>query len=212
MTMAVPMQPQKDVVPPCFGKEWDHNEPECAGGPDPNFQAADGGHIRPQCAVFARCGARTQAMKQATAPNVVPASSLTRPPMVTPPPQQAPRTWPDYIAQQAQRQNAPPPPSAWVERQRLEAMTAARPPLQPPMHSAPPTFQHNYPIHSPAVRYELNYTMPGYLTTPEERGQGESLLAVIFREIIRAIFKAVGHTVAHSFDTRTLKGPPPNDK
>lgn len=210
MTMAVPM-PQRDVVPPCFGQEWDPKEPECSGGPDPNFQAADGGHIRPQCAVFARCGARTQALKQAraTGTNVVPATSLVRPAVITPPPaQQPPKTFADYIARQAAQAN---PNASWVERQRLEAMTSPRPPMQVPVPSGAvsPTFSQHYPMaaHSPATRYELNYTMPGYLTIPEERGQGEGLLAVLFREIIRAIFKAVGHTVAHSFDTRPLKDP-----
>jgi hypothetical protein len=50
--------------------------------------------------------------------------------------------------------------------------------------------------------------MPGYLTVPEERVEGEGLFAVLLREIIRGIFKAVGHVVAHAFDTRRLKEPP----
>lgn len=201
MTMAVP-QPHADVLPACFGQGWDPREPECAGGPDPNYQARDGGHIRPQCGVFARCGARTTLLKQTA--QVVPASSLVRPHVGAPPPatppQAPPRTFPEYMA----RQNA-----EWVEKQRLSAMGAPRPAVAP-TSSISPTFQHPYPstVHSPATRYELNYTMPGYLTVPEERGQGESLWSVFFREIVRAMFKAVFHAGSHFMDTRRLKDPP----
>ena len=195
MTMSAPSL-QRDVVPVCFGKEWDPRESECAGGPDPNYTDADGGHVRAQCQVFSRCGARTQQMKNATG-NLIPAQNLTRPPIITPPPPQGPpRTFHDYMS----RTNA-----EWVEEQRRKAMGTPRPPQAAPTWTPPQALGHSVQVHSPAHRYELNYTMPGYLTVPEERGEGEGLMAVLFREIIRAIFKAVGHTIAHSFDSRRMK-------
>jgi hypothetical protein len=192
MTMsAAPLQ--RDVVPVCFGKEWDPREPECTGGPDPNFNDANGGHVRQQCEVFSRCGARTQQLKNAGG-NLISPQTLVRPPLITPPPQQ-PKTFSDYM----NRTNA-----EWVEKQRREAMAAPRPVQAAPTWT-PPMGQSLHSVHSPAHRYELNYTMPGYLTVPEERAEGEGLMAVLFREIVRAIFKAVGHTIAHSFDSRKMK-------
>lgn len=191
MTMSAPSL-QRDVVPKCFGLEWDPREPECAGGPDPNFSDAHGGHVREQCQVFSRCGARTQQMKNASG-NLIPPQNLVRPPIVTPPPQIT-RPFGDLSR----------PSSEWVERERLRAMAAVRPAQPVPTGIPYVNTTPHYQAHYPAQRFELNYTMPGYLTVPEERGEGEGLIAVLLREVIRAIFKAIGHTVAHSFDMRPM--------
>jgi hypothetical protein len=60
----------------------------------------------------------------------------------------------------------------------------------------------------PANAYHLNYMMPGYLTLPEEREPGESLVSVLLREALRAVFKALGHSISHFFDSRRLKEKP----
>jgi hypothetical protein len=201
MTMAVPI-PQGDVVPPCFGLEWNPREPECTGGPDANFQDGSGGHIRDQCAVFARCGARTQALRQSRqTSNVIPPGNLVRPPMVTPPPaqhQHPPRSFKEYLERQG---------SNYVEQQRVAALQGPRPPVSAPVQTQSPTFQHTYPsqAHYPAARYELNYTAPEFLTVPEERGEGDTFLSVLIRELIRAAAKALGLAFASAFDRRVLK-------
>lgn len=194
MTMAVPM-PQRDVVPPCFGKEWNPREPECAGGPDPNFTDAHGGHIRQQCEVFSRCAARTQILKNSS--NLVPTSSLVRP-LITPPPPPAPvRTFDEWARQQNVN---------WVEEQRLRALSAPRPAQGPTVpHSPQQQLGGHYAAHYPATRYELNYAAPDVLTVPEERVEGEHWVWPFLREGGRAAIKFLFMAWAASLDKNRLR-------
>ena len=194
---------RKDDLPSCFGKDWDRNVPECAGGPENGYiHPKNGSHVREQCNFFTSCGARTQARNM----SLIPTSSLLRPPVVTPPPQQtAPQNFSDYIRQQ-QAQH--------VEQQRLAGMTGARPVVAPAVvpqaqQITPQMQQHllqQAHLHYPATTYGLNYQMPSYLSTPEVHEPGESVWSVLMREVVRSMFKALGHAVSHFFDARTLKG------
>jgi hypothetical protein len=59
-------------------------------------------------------------------------------------------------------------------------------------------------IH-PASTYQLNYVVPGYLSVPEPRADGESVWRVLGRLVLRAILKALGQELAHFADTHPLK-------
>ncbi len=116
--------------------------------------------------------------------------------MVTPPPE----TFADYL----RKRN-----SEYAESMRQAAFTQPQPqpgvvPRTVPVVGQPqqaPTVV----AHHPGQVYHLNYTMPGYLSVPEERLPGESLGSVLMREIIRSILKAAGHALAHFFDSRRIK-------
>ena len=195
-------------TPSCFGKNWDKNEAECAGGPDAGFvHPKTGLHMREQCNFFQSCGTRTQATRNA---QIIPPDTLIRPQLPPAPPQAGNFT--DFVRAQAVQQ---------VEAQRLAAMTAARPPMPQTVQPSQIQYQHSpwvpqppqlhaYPqalIQHPAPTYQLNYQMPGYLSVPEVREAGEGLLAVLFREVLRSMFKATGHSVSHFFDTRPFRQP-----
>jgi hypothetical protein len=71
---------------------------------------------------------------------------------------------------------------------------------------APPSAQpYAHPAPQQAAAWVLNYAMPSYLSTPETQHPGETIWSVLLRELIRALFKAGGHTLAHFFDVRPLK-------
>jgi hypothetical protein len=202
------MQPLNDV-PTCFAKDWDKNAPECAGGPDPSFvHPVTQLHIREQCSFFNQCGARTQAARQA---QVIRPETLVRPsPGWQPPPSPQtapvgpPQTFADYLRQQHAHN---------VEAQRQAALSGIRPPQQavftaPSPQPQPHPMMHPGPwgqVQYPASRYELNYTMPAYLSVAEERLPGEGLTRVLLREVLRSVLKAIGHAFAHFFDSRTIR-------
>lgn len=184
--MNLQTQPQ---LPACFGKDWDKNAPECSGGPDPSYvHPQTGQHVREKCDFFSMCGARTQASRVAYSQAVIPPQNLIRPPVVTPPPVTVPQNFGQFMTQQQ---------AQFAEAQRLAAMSASRPVV--PVVQTPVTMVH------PASTYQLNYQMPAYLSVPEERQPGESIWSVLGREILRSMFKATGHAVAHHFDARKLK-------
>jgi hypothetical protein len=181
-----------EEVPSCFGREWNKNEPECAGGPDQGFTHPKSGlHVREPCNFFQSCGVRTQALRQAQSA-VVPPQQLLRPP------QQTPQTFADFM----RLKNA-----EYAEQQRVQAMGGVRPPtpvVQPQQQVQQQVHVMGAP-HHPAPVYQLNYMMPGYLSMPEERLPGEGLFPVLLREVIRSMLKALGHSVSHFFDARSFK-------
>lgn len=187
---------KREELPTCFGREWDKNVSECAGGPDPAFTNPKTGlHVREQCNFFQACGARTQAQRAAAQQQqrLIPTSSLfshTQPPTPTAPP----TTFSDYLRQQQ---------ASYVEAQRLAATGR---PITVPQQQQQVIYgaaQH------PAPMYQLNYMMPGYLSVPEERQPGEGLWGVLLREVFRSIFKALGHSVSHFFDSRPIRDKKP---
>lgn len=187
-------------TPPCFGdtKLWSAVEPECAGGPDPKYvEETTGSHIRRRCSFFESCG-NTVAKKQ----QILSAHSLIRPgiplgpipaPAVNAPPQRTAMT------------QAPPTP-----QQLIHSFMQQRPPTvaQPPQVQYYQQPQPQGPVHSPASVYQLNYAMPAYLSVPEQRQPNQGILSVLGREMVRAMGKSLGHTIAHFFDMNPFKLPP----
>lgn len=198
---------RREEVPVCFAKEWDKNAPECAGGPDPDFvHPITKLHVHEQCNFFTSCGSRQEATKRA---QLIPPSSLFRGPGGAPWQPQAPaaatyagppQTFADFLRRQA---------SDAAEVQRQAAMTGQRPPAAPFQPGVQPQYMHQQVqqgyVHRPATNYQLNYEMPPYLSAPEDRHPGEGLMPVLFREIVRSMFKALGHAIAHFFDARQMK-------
>jgi hypothetical protein len=178
---------KREEPPVCFGSHlWDKNSPECAGGPDANYVNPDNQkNVRYACNFFHSCGTRA-AMR-----GLVPPSQLVRPGLVTPAPAPSPPTFPTA------------PASGFAEFiKRVEDGRQAvlgRPP------GPQPTQPYAQPATHPAASWVLNYAMPSYLSTPEVQHPGESIWQVLLRELIRSLFKAGGHAVAHFFDARTLK-------
>ena len=200
-TVSIPVSTE---LPKCLGKDWDRNAVECAGGPDPGFDDGRGGHIRKQCNYYQTCAARTQASKQQSL-------LLARPP--APAPQAAPTAPPQTFEGYLSRQ---------IEQQRqAAAATVWRPPVVLPQVAPVPQYPSQYQPHPqamqpyypqqpgpqfPAAQYQLNYQVPGYLTVPEDRADGEGLMSVLFREMCRGTGKAAGQVLAHFFDVRTFRG------
>lgn len=199
--MNLPLIQAKTEEPPnCFGKQWEQNAPECAGGSDPTYlHPSNQTHVRETCAFFGACGARTQAAKQARQAAPIPTSHLFRPngglPQVAP--QEQSGQFQQYAKQLEAQRNAQ---LAVIAQQTQQKALAAQQQIAYPFVPGQ--------VH-PAHQYQLNYQMPGYLTVPEELPQGGSLWGVLFREILRAIFKSSGHTVSHFFDVNPLRRNPP---
>lgn len=197
----------KNTPPQCFGKSWEQNAAECAGGPDPAYKDENGGHVRETCAFFNACGTRTQAMKMEEASrNLVPATSLVRqwagrPTQVTNPQptggtQQAIQqfTQQQYDAMQKQ-----------LQAQQMAAWQRGQVPQQmmPQMVGMPqPGFQQMMPV---------NFEIPQYLTQREFRRPDEGLFRVLGREVARSMMKSAGHTFANFFDSTPFFGPPPKE-
>lgn len=187
-------------TPGCFGQDWDSKEPECAGGPHPTRRnPRDGSHTLDRCNFFASCGARTAATRNANG-TLIPAQNLVRPPVVTPPPapQPAPQTFAQWMQNQPKPQPVPTYPGTPTATMPQPAAPQA---VQPQAHFMP-----GAPVH-PAQTWQLNYSSPPFLSTPEMKQPGETIWAVLFREVLRAMLKGAAHAAAHFFDARPLKGP-----
>ena len=186
--MQVTVNRPSNTTPICFSKEWDGNDPECAGGADANYtDPVTGQHVRQACIWFHSCGIRAQAMRNAAAQPALGRSTQGALQLSPLPPQ---ATFADHLRQQ--------------EASRLEAMrqTAL---MRPVAQTAVVGTQFaNYP----ASTYQLNYVMPGYLTVPEVQQPGEGLMAVLLREFVRALIKAGAHAVSHFADVRLFKSAP----
>lgn len=205
MNVVTTTQPR---LPSCFGVDWDKNEPECAGGPHPTrSNPKTGSHVLERCDFYAACGQKVAAAKNANG-TLIPAQQLVRPPVVTPPPaiplqqpqqpQQQPSTFQQWLAAQSASRAAAPHPGTPTA-----TMPQAPQPVQQPI-------PHYVPAGAvqPATTWQLNYTSPPFLSNPEMKQPGETIWAVLFRELLRATFKGMAHAAAHFFDTRVLKGPP----
>lgn len=192
--------PNREDVPTCFGSShWDPRAVECAGGADPKYtHPKNQSHVRDACDFFQQCGIRSQAARMGA--QLIPAQQLRRPPMfpVPPPPapivqQQAP-TFREYMQHQ--------------QRPTQMAVPQYYPPQQQYPYQQPPQV-HMAPGQFPASVYQLNYQVPGYLSVPEQRTWGGSVWGLLGREALRAILKALGHTVAGYFDSQPFRLPPP---
>jgi hypothetical protein len=105
------------------------------------------------------------------------------------------------------QQQAPQTFGQWLGNAQAAHVAAQRPPVQvpqAPQYAQQPQMYVGAPVN-PATTWQLNYTMPSYLSTPEIRHPGESIWAVLLREVLRAMGKALGHSVSHFFDARVFK-------
>lgn len=169
--------------PSCYGSLWDGTSPECRGGVDPAYKNEEtGSNLRDRCKWFDSCGSRTQAAKQS---QYVDPRNLVRNNVV-------PTIQPLQQPPPFQSKFNPPPPVQQVIR-----------PAYPPMQQAP--VQVNQMGMMP-----VNYQMPGYLSVPEVRYEGEGFMKILWRTVLRAVGKSVGHSVSHLFDTTVLGTPPVN--
>lgn len=188
--------------PSCFGTDWDSKEPECAGGPHPTRRnPRTGSHVLDACDWYLSCGARTNASKNASG-TLIPVQNLFRTPNAptntTPPVTPAmpqPTTFGQWI--QGQRPGGAPVVHPGVPTATMPQPSAPAQPQQQ-VHFAPGT------VH-PAQTWQLNYTSPPFLSTPETLQPGESIWKLLLREVLRAMGKGAGHAIAHFFDTRALK-------
>lgn len=203
------VQQQTAGVPSCYGVKpngemlWDPKSSECAGGHDPSFTDANGGHIRRKCQFFESCGAKVQAAKlqQSGVANRLPliptpmgpgnqafsqfvqqqqlAAPPASPPFPTRPSYQQQQMWQQQYQQQQQQQ--------YMQQQQMMygQMPFGYAPMMP-----------------------VNYQMPAYLSMQEPCLPGESVWRMLGRSIFRSMGKSVGHTVSHFFDSTVLAVPP----
>lgn len=198
--------------PDCFGKSWNPKDVLCNGGADIMYRdEKTGSRVRPQCDFFSSCGARVahSSMEQS---RLLPATSLIRSPTPqtpAPPPIQQAATPPSWMSQ-AQMQN-------WMNEQaRTMANQMFREMQQYPQANRTVAQQQYAPAAYPQgggyfdPRFQpmpVNYQMPGYLTTPEPRYEGTSLIGMLFRTLFRSVMKAGGHSFSHFWDTYPMGGP-----
>ena len=194
--------------PPCFGKSWERDSPECVGGPDSAYDDGKGGHIRESCGFYSACGSRTQAVKMEEAQkNLIPATSLAKAwqgRSTTPNPQPLGGT--SFGIQQftAQQQLE----AAQKQMQQMQAQMAAWQrgqfqPQSPMMQMAPVMPHHGYQQMMP-----VNFEIPQYLTKREYRKPDEGIFRVLGREVARSMMKSAGHTFANFFDSTPFFEPP----
>lgn len=216
---------------------WQPQHPECAGGPDPAFvNPVDGGNTRPKCPWFAQCAAETSSNKLAEA-RVIPAQTQNAPlriPVMQPQPQagalaNAARGIVQGVAQVAAKAQTPvPAPTPQPIQMYQQPQVPVRPPqwqpqpqpqqYQPYAMQAPqygqvpmvPPWQAGMPQVVPMNMPTPGMQMMGYLAVPEPVIEGQHWAARLGFSVLRAMFKASGHTVANFFDFNTFGGPWPN--
>lgn len=194
---------REEGPPDCFGKSWNPSDVLCAGGADITFRDdKTGSRVRPQCDFFSSCGARVAHTKMEQT-RLMPAQNLIR----SPTPQQQQPT--------PQMQVSPQMTQAQMQQYMNEQAKAMATQMLQQMRQYPQAGR-------PATQYELapypqggffdqrfqpmpvNFQMPAYLTVPEARGEGDSLLGMLFRTLFRSVMKAGGHSFSHFWDTMPM--------
>ena len=159
--------------PECFGEIWDPKATECAGGYDPGYVASNGSKVRPVCDFFQSCKIRTT-LKQSS-------DALARQALIPP----------------GQLIRPPAVPYGPVVPNRQYASTQQPPAQQPPQWA----MQHPQFQMQPVQMVPMAHAMPQYLAAPEVWHQGESYWHPLVRSVGRGLGKALGHTIAHFFDS-----------
>jgi hypothetical protein len=98
-----------------------------------------------------------------------------------------------------------------IQQQALQhAVQAITSPLVAPQNPGYHGWQQQpYGIQVPLqAMMPMSTQMPAYLTVAEPRRENESIWSVLFIELVRSIFKSLGHTAAHFFDNTPLRSPP----
>lgn len=191
--------------PQCFGKHWDENAVECAGGRDPTYTDAQTGmHIRDRCGFFHSCGVRVQAQKQEQ--RLLPAAQLIRPQFQNTPFQNQPT--PQPINQQIQLPvNQPGAISQFALQQQINQLTQANQLLQQQLTQTRQIQSHGQSYLGQAVQsiqplpmMAMEMSVPRYLTVPEPRREHSSIWALLGKEVARSLMKSAGHTMANFWD------------
>lgn len=201
-----------DPPPDCFGKSWNTTDVLCTGGADITYRDdKTGSRLRPQCDFFSSCGARVAHTKMEQT-RLMPAQNLIRSPT---PQQQQPTPQVQISPQmtQAQMQQYLNEQAKAMATQMLQQMRqypqAGRPATQYDLATYP---QGGGFFDQRFQPMPVNYQMPGYLTVPEARGEGDSLLGMLFRTLFRSVMKAGGHSFSHFWDTMPMGRLPPNNQ
>jgi hypothetical protein len=166
--------------PPCFGQLFDDKAPECVGGFDSKWTGGVGGNrVRPTCDFVNACAQKTH--QAANPQQVIPTSNLIRPPQ--------PHT---TFGTSASPGDARPPTP-------MQSRAWAPPSQQQP---APPqtygTQHYTYP-----TQFAGHYGIPQFLTVRQPVNSGP-ILERMWWETLRSIGKAIGHTLAHFFDSEVF--------
>lgn len=171
--------------PQCFGKSHNATDKLCVGGVDHTFTNSKGEHVRPACAFQASCSIRTVATKHN---NMVPSSSLVRPPLL-----QTPATAPYPTQSPAQ------PPIQQTRPWQPQSHPSAYWSNQSNHWSQNHGHQNMMPLYSP---------VPQYLSVREPMNEGR--MKRLFVEVGRSIGKSLGHTIANFFDMESFTDDPKN--
>ncbi len=177
--------------PSCFGEVWSPEDVECFGGLDPGYRnPATGRQMREQCECYEACGSHTQAKAlEEIRTQLISRDSLRSP-------TQERTTTSTTLATQFKQ----PSPVLYPKHDPIRDHQLQRP-AQPSMEQPVPQQQYMHP----AQMMPVNYGMPAYLSTPEQRFDGEGFFLFALRVIVRAMLKGGAHGLAHLFDTTPLK-------
>lgn len=187
----------------CFGISWSATDPKCAGGPDPMYVDDEtGSHDRPKCDFFNVCGARKMAVQQEQ-----------RMVQIRLQQQQVPMQQPMQV-QQAQVQQPVQQVPLQVQQQMMQRQMMPQMPMMPPQmllsQMMPQQMMVQAPMQLPVQQVmPVNFFMPGYLSVPEAQtvpGFG-GYMGMLGLSIVRAMFKAAGHTIANVLDTNPFGVP-----
>jgi hypothetical protein len=195
------------TLPTCFGKQWDSEAAECAGGRDENYyNPKTNSRVRARCEFFTSCGARVEAEKHQ---ELIPVQNLARPPFratpqpsfrsplssppVSTPPMGQPLQYPQAPSQATQQLQA-------QVQQLTQQLQQASNELSARRTSA---YQQYYPVQH-AAYIPPPQAMPPYLAVPEPRTRGTSTMGRLGREMLRASMKAAGHQLASFWDVNPL--------
>ncbi len=201
----------QDPPPECFGVSWNSKDVLCAGGADLTFKDdRTGSHVRPACDFFQACGARVAHMKMEQS-RLLPVTSLVRSSV---PQQQQPAQGTTTPPAQPPGGMSPAQMQQWLNDQAKALATQMFQQMQQyPQQGRGPAASYNAAPYPQGQFYDprfqpmpVNYQMPAYLTVQETGG---SLLGMLFRTLLRSVFKAGGHSFSSFWDTVPL-GRPPN--
>lgn len=207
-----------NTPPECFSKSWESTARECAGGFDAGYVSPSGTHVRPRCDWHDTCKVRTQ-LSQSNAGGrsnpLIPPSELLKKmygqqaPSWQPPTQGRSPAAQQVSAAAAAAVAAMTPQQQLQQAQMMMAMMAGQQqpmsPMQNPFLPAP-IYPGNFPLHGsiePIKMQAMSYGMPAYLSVPEARDDG--FWPALGRELLRGMGKALGHSIAHFFDTMSFR-------
>lgn len=194
-------------VPVCFGRSWEANHPECAGGLDPLYthpQRKD--HRRDRCSWYSSCASRTTAARQQVNQQVqiIPVQQLVRqqpsqPPQQFQQPQQVmPPQYQAVVSGVSQGvQNAmvgaqyQVRPQQYMQQQQVQAL-----PAQLMVHPSAASTPWAVPMNFQAPGSQ----MPAYLTVPEPIIPGQGTFRPLMHTILRSVLKAGCHSIANFYD------------